>query len=147
MGKKSKSSAPAEEHLILPHHPARVPGGAPIVDTHTHLISTFTAYRSKYKAGKHTTVFDFVREVYRGHGVDAIVDVYCEAPEHETWREIADSALTEEDRKEKWGGLEYWFVMGAFAMACSSPVQPVDVLARRRTSVSAFRCLRARSWD
>ncbi|KAI0718972.1 hypothetical protein C8T65DRAFT_637607 [Cerioporus squamosus] len=112
MGKKSKSSAPTEEHLILPQHPARVAGGAPIVDTHTHLISTFSAYRSKYKAGKHATVYDFVREVYRGHGVDAIVDVYCEAPEHETWKEIADSALTEEDRKEKWGGLEYWFVMG-----------------------------------
>ena len=108
----------------------------------TLVLNTFTAYRSKYKAGKHTTVFDFVREVYRGHGVDAIVDVYCEAPEHATWREIADSALTEEDRREKWGGLEYWFVMGARDTILSSFfINHIHVcfLSRsvhRRTSVS-----------
>lgn len=112
MGKK-KPSVPAEEHLLLPQHPARPDAQTtPIVDTHTHLLSTFSFYRSKYKEGKHDTVYDFVRELYRGHGVDAIVDVYCEAPVTKQWRELADSALSEEDRRVKWGGLEYWFVMG-----------------------------------
>ncbi|KAI0779645.1 hypothetical protein C8Q74DRAFT_1199416 [Fomes fomentarius] len=114
MGKNKKSSTPGEQHLLLPQHPHRSAPDVrtPIVDTHTHLLSTFSLYRSKYKTGKYATIYDFVREVYRGHSVDAIVDVYCEAPEHETWKEVADSALTVEDRKEKWGGLEYWFVMG-----------------------------------
>lgn len=112
MGKK-KSSVPAEEHLLLPQHPGRPDAQTtPIVDTHTHLLSTFSFYRSKYKEGKHDTVYDFVREMYRGHAVDAIVDVYCEAPVTKQWRELADSALSAEDRRVKWGGLEYWFVMG-----------------------------------
>lgn len=112
--KKSKSSVPDEVHLLLPQHAERPhPATTPIVDTHTHLLSTYSFYRSKYKRARYTTVYDFVRELYKDHGVDAIVDVYCEAPEHKTWKEVADSALTEEDRREKWGGLEYWFVMGA----------------------------------
>ncbi|KAI0674957.1 hypothetical protein C8Q78DRAFT_1075308 [Trametes maxima] len=112
MGKK-KNSVPAEHHLLLPQHTGRADTQpAPIIDTHTHLLSTFSLYRNKYKEGKHETVYDFVREMYRGHGVDAIVDVYCEAPVQRLWKELADSALSEEDRKEKWGGLEYWFVMG-----------------------------------
>jgi hypothetical protein len=45
--------------------------------------------------------------------VAAVVDVWCEAPVQRTWKEIADSAITAEDRKDKWGELEYWFVMGA----------------------------------
>ena len=44
--------------------------------------------------------------------VQSIVDVWCEAPVLSTWKELADSAISEEDRKEKWGGLDYWFVMG-----------------------------------
>ncbi|KAI0356133.1 hypothetical protein OH77DRAFT_1436334 [Trametes cingulata] len=112
MGKK-KSSVPAEEHLLLPQHPDRPHAQAtPIVDTHTHLLSTFSLYRNKYKEGKHETVYDFVRELYRGHGVDAIVDVFCEAPVQTHWRELADSALSENDRKTRWGGIDYWFVMG-----------------------------------
>ncbi|KAI0655993.1 hypothetical protein C8Q70DRAFT_1057184 [Cubamyces menziesii] len=112
MGKK-KSSVPPEEHLLLPPHPARSDAQAtPIVDTHTHLLSTFSFYRSKYKQGKCETVYDFVREMYKDRGVEAIVDVYCEAPVQAQWRELADSALSEEDRKRRWGGLEYWFVMG-----------------------------------
>ncbi|KAL0058677.1 hypothetical protein AAF712_014638 [Marasmius tenuissimus] len=50
--------------------------------------------------------------MYEGKQVDAIVDVWCEAPVQRLWKEFADSALTEEDRRVKWGGLEYWFVMG-----------------------------------
>ncbi len=112
MGKNKKSSVPDELHLLLPQHTGRPhPASAPIVDTHTHLLSTYSLYRSKYKQARYTTVYDFVRELYKDRGVDAIVDVYCEAP-HKTWKEIADSALTEEGRRDLWGGLEYWFVMG-----------------------------------
>ncbi|KAL0056648.1 hypothetical protein AAF712_016745 [Marasmius tenuissimus] len=50
--------------------------------------------------------------MYEGKQVDAIVDVWCEAPVQRLWKEFADSALTEEDRRAKWGGLEYWFAMG-----------------------------------
>jgi TatD DNase family protein len=28
------------------------------------------------------------------------------------WKDLADSALTPEQRQEKWGGVEYWFVIG-----------------------------------
>ena len=88
MGKNKKSSVPHEDHLLLPQHTACPhPASAPIVDTHTHLLSTYSFYRSKYKSGKFETVYEFVRDVYKGHDVEAIVDVYCEAPEHQTWRE------------------------------------------------------------
>lgn len=111
MGKNKKFLLPSEEHLELPLRPLgrKI---VPIVDTHTHLISTFAAYRGKYKKGKYETVFDFVRGLYQDRHVEAIVDVWCEAPVQTKWKEIADSALTEESRREKWSGLEYWFVMG-----------------------------------
>ncbi|KAH8836067.1 hypothetical protein DL96DRAFT_1703002 [Flagelloscypha sp. PMI_526] len=112
MGKKSKRSAvPDEEHLILP---ARVPAGdelVKIIDTHTHLLSTFTTYRSKYPDGRFTDIFDFVRGVYKDQGVESIVDVWCEAPVTPTWKELADSALAA-DAQTNWGGVQYWFVIG-----------------------------------
>lgn len=53
--------------------------------------------------------------MYHGRRVEAIVDVWCEAPVRKTqWREIADSALTPEQRENDWGGIEYLFVMGEF---------------------------------
>ncbi|KAK7451679.1 hypothetical protein VKT23_012356 [Stygiomarasmius scandens] len=108
MGKKSKNSVPAEDFLALPAHTST----ASIVDTHTHLASTFEFYRSKYKEGKYDNVFDFVKGMYQGKKVEAIIDVWCEAPVQRLWKEFADSAVSEEDRRMKWGGLEYWFVMG-----------------------------------
>ncbi|KAJ7770265.1 hydrolase [Mycena maculata] len=107
MGKKSKVIAESHFRLV---HPAAF--ASPIVDTHTHLASTFEAYRHKYPAGDYTTVYDFVRGLYVPAGVKEIVDVWCEAPVRQLWREFADSALTDEDRRDKWGGLGYWFVMG-----------------------------------
>ena len=46
------------------------------------------------------------------HPVEAIIDVWCEAPVLPTWREMADSAIDAEKKKELWGDMEYWFVMG-----------------------------------
>ncbi|KAM6498732.1 hydrolase [Amanita muscaria] len=107
---KAKSTRPSENLLLLPPHTTA--SSAPLVDTHTHLASTFAAYRSRYKTGKYETVFDFIRGLYSGKNVQAIVDVWCEAPVQRIWKEFADSALTKEDRDSVWGGIEYWFVMG-----------------------------------
>lgn len=107
MGKK-KSTTPAESLLLLPSPPT----ASSIVDTHTHLASTFAAYRSRYKEGHYQDVFDFMKEMYKGRNVAAIVDVWCEAPVQKIWKEFADSACEGAEGKEKWGGLEYWFVMG-----------------------------------
>lgn len=104
MGKKSKT--PAEAYLLLPKHKT---AGVAIVDTHTHLLSTFTAYREKYPAGKYDTIYDFVAGLYTGLNVEAIVDVWCEAPVMKEYLELADSA---HNADERWGGVGYWFVMG-----------------------------------
>lgn len=112
MGKnKTRSSTPSEEFLRTPLHPCLVAdNAAPIVDTHTHLISTYAAYQSKYKSGKYQTFYDFVSSLYKDRKVESIVDVWCEAPVNKVWKEIADTA----ERKDSgWGGLEYWFVMGS----------------------------------
>lgn len=116
MGKK-KNTPPLEEHLVLPTHPSRLDSvesdHAATVDTHTHLLSTFEAYRATYKPGKHETIWDFVKAMYHGRRVEAIVDVWCEAPVRRAqWKELADSALDEEQRERNWSGIEYWFVMG-----------------------------------
>ena len=117
MGKNNKKRPPVpdEVHLLLPTHSelALSSKPAPIIDTHTHLLSTFSEYRRKYSEGKHESVYEFVREVYKNRNVDAIVDVYCEAPVQKAWKELADSALTEESRRDLWSGIDYWFVMGA----------------------------------
>ncbi|KAJ7593447.1 hypothetical protein C8J56DRAFT_931112 [Mycena floridula] len=111
MGKKNnRPPAAAEEHLLLPSHATS--STTPIVDTHTHLASTYQTYRQKYPGAKYQDVYEFVREMYAGLNVEAIVDVWCEAPVEKIWKEFADSALTQEDRDTKWGGLEYYFVMG-----------------------------------
>ncbi|KAL0576773.1 hypothetical protein V5O48_005215 [Marasmius crinis-equi] len=110
MGKKKNGPKITEDKLILPDHATS--STSSIVDTHTHLASTYETYRGKFKEAKYETVYDFVRGMYEGKKVEAIVDVWCEAPVQKLWKEFADSALTEEDRRTKWGGLEYWFVMG-----------------------------------
>jgi len=60
-----------------------------------------------------TYVLHSAEETVR-HKVDAIIDVWCEAPVDPRWEEVADSAVQMEQREDLWGGLEYWFVMGMF---------------------------------
>ncbi|OJA11828.1 hypothetical protein AZE42_11403 [Rhizopogon vesiculosus] len=110
--KKSRNTIPPETYLRLPPLADASLAAQPIIDTHTHLVSTFSTYRSKYKNGTLYDIHDFVREMYHDRNVRAIVDVWCEAPVLQAWRELADSALTAEDRAGKWGGIDYWFVMG-----------------------------------
>lgn len=125
MGKNSKAkknAVPSEDGLLLPSHTSStystttnevVP--VPIVDTHTHLLSTFSTYKAKYPSGRHATdVWSFARGMLQGRGVHALVDVWCEAPVMPAWRELADSA----GDAAKWGDTEYWFVMGASGAAC-----------------------------
>lgn len=103
-------NVPNEEHLLLPSPPSTLG----IVDTHTHLALTYAAYRKQYKNAKHEDAFAFARGMYEGRGVEAIVDVWCEAPVWNIWREFADSALSMRDRESIWDGMNYWFVMGKF---------------------------------
>jgi hypothetical protein len=56
MGKSKNQSTPDEAHLLLPAYVINTS----IVDTHTHLVSTFAQYQSKYKRGKYETIYDFV---------------------------------------------------------------------------------------
>jgi TatD DNase family protein len=116
MAKKKKQSA-NENDLHLPIHPSATKNSTDIVDTHTHLLSTFATYRQKFPAGKYETVFDFVKGLYRDtgngrHAIRSIVDVWCEAPVRKEWKELADSAVSEELRAHNWLGMEYNFVMG-----------------------------------
>lgn len=107
MGKKSKSTPIPEDTLQL----LTPPTSSPIVDTHTHLHSTYETYKKTYPEGKYKDAWEFARGLYEGRNVEAIVDVWCEAPVLKAeWKALADSA----DKKELWGGLEYYFVMGTY---------------------------------
>jgi TatD DNase family protein len=122
-----KKSIPIPEAAMLLQYTAATTTGQQddimaVVDTHMHLISTFSAYRSKYPEGNYQTVHEFVRGFYspRPSGevseqralVTKLVDVYCDAPIVKAWKEIADSALIAEQRQSDWGGIEYYFVIG-----------------------------------
>lgn len=104
MGKKH--STPGEEHLLLPIPPSALP----VVDTHTHVATTFEYYRGRYKDGVYTNVYDFVKGMYGGRNVEALLDVWCEAPVQKLWKEFADAAI--EENGKKWGGIQYWFALG-----------------------------------
>jgi len=130
MGKKGRGPV-AEEFLHLPPHPSASASSASVCDTHTHLLSTFAQYTMKYSpSSAYPTVHEFVRGVYCSdtpppfidgrapfvpgsrHKIGPLVDVWCEAPVRKEWKELADSALTPEDRDNLWGGVEYYFVLG-----------------------------------
>lgn len=159
MGKnnKKKPQVPSEQHLILPVHASAVglsvaesssAPSIPIVDTHTHVLSTFSTYRTKYPDGQYNTISEFVKALYYEpsvlnggvHPVEAIVDVWCEAPELREWRTLADSALTEESREGEWSGIQYHFVMGEFLMDSdrSQPTDPPHQACTRELAHSYF---------
>lgn len=117
MGKKH--STPGEELLLLPAPPTALP----VVDTHTHVATTFEFYRGRYKDGMYTNVFDFVKGMYGGRNVEALLDVWCEAPVNRLWKEFADAAV--EENGKKWGGIQYWFAMGT-QISSTTPSMPAD---------------------
>lgn len=130
MGKNNKKRLD-ESYLLLS---TTQPSAVPIVDTHTHLISTFSAYKEKYPSGKYATVHDFIKGVYQGRNVAALVDVYCEAPVQTAWKELADSAISPESRKDIWNDINYWFVMGE--LLCLSWRTSTNTLLGRCSPVS-----------
>ena len=129
--KKSNVISVPEHHLLLPTPPSSLP----IVDTHTHLATTFQFYQRKYKEGKYQDTLEFVRKLYEGRNVEAIVDVWCEPPILNIWKELADSALKVESRADVWGETEYWFAMGQCAP------RPLDI-ATQRCATSRYTSVR-----
>lgn len=118
MGKKKGPSTPPSSSLLVPIPPT----SKPVVDTHTHLASTFGMYQSRYATrtadvndlgNKIETVYDFVNVMYEGRRVEAIVDVWCEHTQIKSglWKEFADEALKPKG-ENRWGDMEYWFVIG-----------------------------------
>ncbi|GAA6038934.1 hypothetical protein JCM8097_000581 [Rhodosporidiobolus ruineniae] len=115
--KSSRSSnskkTPPETVLLLPQHPelkALAEGNeVELVDTHTHVLSTFLTYKEKYPEGQHTTVQDFVKATLPN--MSAVVDVWCEAPMVGNWQEIVGS-LSDLKQADP-SALDYYFVVGA----------------------------------
>lgn len=89
--KKSKPSTP-ESALVIPKHPCLADQDgpvAPIVDTHCHMLSTFSFYKSKYPEGDKNSVQDFVKAYFaqeQSNKIEGLVDVYCEPP-FSGWKE------------------------------------------------------------
>ncbi|GAA5948268.1 hypothetical protein JCM10213_002214 [Rhodosporidiobolus nylandii] len=110
---KSSKSTPPESVLVLPQHAelkALAEGDqVELVDTHTHVLSTFKAYKEKYPDGQHQNIKDFVKATLPN--MHAIVDVWCEAPMDPDWKDVVDSLV--ELQKEDPRGLKYHFVVGA----------------------------------
>jgi hypothetical protein len=92
--KKSKPSTP-ESALVIPKHPCLADQDAPIVDTHCHMLSTFSFYKSKYPDGDKNSVQDFVRAYFaqeQSNRIEGLVDVYCEPP-FSGWKECASQLV------------------------------------------------------
>ncbi|KAM0754802.1 Metallo-dependent hydrolase [Meredithblackwellia eburnea MCA 4105] len=118
MTKSKKSRGPPPEGcLMLPKHPELAGDegeGVELVDTHTHILSTYAAYTAKYPPPDHThqTIKSFAKDVLQSHGITHVVDVWCEAPMVKNWREVVDS-LSELNKDDKDEGMKYSFVVGA----------------------------------
>ena len=138
MGKKKSAQTP-ESALLVPLHPAlKDDPSLRIVDTHCHMLATYSFYRTKYPEGEKSSVQEFVKEYFtreESTRVEGLVDVYCEPP-FTSWKEcvgerlrcprnpgdshavvsalaaplrLADSALND---RAAWNGVKYNFVMG-----------------------------------
>ncbi|GAA5976530.1 hypothetical protein JCM5350_001720 [Sporobolomyces pararoseus] len=107
---KSKS-LPHEDRLVLPRHVSLKDTDVEIIDTHTHIYSTFEAYREKYPEGKLNSVKEFVQAALRStesNQLKAVVDVWCEAAnpfDRPEWNETVQSLIELE-------GLDYHYVIG-----------------------------------
>jgi TatD DNase family protein len=101
--------------LVLPVHSSitsLAPTTSLIADTHTHILTTFSAYTSKYLTSaeiqpQHLTIKDFVRELVSKQGISTVVDVWCEAPMMMEWKEVVEQLV---ELKEE--GFNYHFVAG-----------------------------------
>ncbi|KAF7377485.1 hypothetical protein MSAN_00170500 [Mycena sanguinolenta] len=94
-GQNNKNPA---TRVALPHpDPASCSSSRAIVDTYTHIASTFEAYRAKYPSVRYTTSSG---GLYAPAGVGGGEhDVWCEAPVRPIWCEFAGA----QERKVGWG--------------------------------------------
>ncbi|KAF5322647.1 hypothetical protein D9619_000245 [Psilocybe cf. subviscida] len=149
MAKKKGSSTPHETTLLMPAPPTTLP----IVDTHTHVASTYEAYVARYKSKREEgqgqwidpadskemgpSPYTFLRAMFAERNVEALVDVWCEAPVRKEWRAFADAALalsstprdaaSIETRDSRWKGVtEYWFVLGVHPHEAKSYTPAVE---------------------
>ncbi|CAA7265074.1 unnamed protein product [Cyclocybe aegerita] len=58
--------------------------------------ATFEHYRRVFRDGdeeqrKYENVYEFIKDLYKGKNVEAVVDVWCDAPVKKVWREYADA--------------------------------------------------------
>ncbi|KAK4058279.1 hypothetical protein OIO90_000436 [Microbotryomycetes sp. JL221] len=100
MGSKSKSKGtPDEACLVLPRHKDlehdSTTSYPDLIDTHTHVLSTYETYLSKYPQGKHTQLANFVNNLLidngdQAHKLSKVVDVWCEAPLRTEWRDTVN---------------------------------------------------------
>lgn len=64
MGKKGRGPV-GQEYMHLPPHHSATSSSPTVLDTHTHLLSTFAEYTMKYPtSATYFTVHDFVRGLY-----------------------------------------------------------------------------------
>ncbi|GAA5855491.1 hypothetical protein JCM8547_007858 [Rhodosporidiobolus lusitaniae] len=111
---------PPEATLVLPRH-AELRGLAEgeqveLVDTHTHVLSTFHAYQEKYPEGQHVESIQSFVKATLPH-MHSVVDVWCEAPMRVNWKEVVGQLS--ELKKEDPNGLNYYFVVGAHPNAAT----------------------------
>lgn len=93
MGKKKQVD---EQALIMPTHEALsgVQDRDLLFDTHTHLLSTFSTYKSKYgDAAAHDSVQAFAKDFLRTQNVNGLVDVWCEAPMIASHSEVVEAGM------------------------------------------------------
>ena len=109
MAKSKSKGVPDEKCLVLPrHNDMEDAADIDLIDTHTHVISTYETYRSKYAKGKHQSVREFVQALLlqdESHRVSKVVDVWCEAPLKAEWRDTVEQLSSIED-------FAYHFVVG-----------------------------------
>lgn len=116
MGRK-RPPVPLERCLVLPVHPAlQLPDNLShlVVDTHTHIVTSFSTYRTAYSSplAQLDSIEEFVRKLVLEQSVSAVVDVFCEAPMIHDWQSVVASlgALKAE-------GFRYSFVAGCHPSA------------------------------
>ncbi|CAG8676105.1 254_t:CDS:10, partial [Acaulospora colombiana] len=123
MGKKKKAAPIPEEVLHLPAHDGSLDRRYPYASALD--VRTISPQEAADNSENQDTRLC-------KHSVDTLIDVWCEAPVDKRWRDVADSARDEEQRKSLWGGIDYWFVMGLDYHYMNSPADVQRTVFRRQ---------------
>ncbi|KAK4051935.1 hypothetical protein OIV83_002640 [Microbotryomycetes sp. JL201] len=129
MGSKSKSKGtPDESCLVLPRHrdlSDDTGADEQLIDTHTHILSTYETYLQKYPDAKHkASIAQFVSALLidngEAHKVAKVIDVWCEAPLRPEWKDTV--AQLEQVGPHEW----FNFVVGAHPHAASDYTDEIE---------------------